>query len=160
MWRTLGIGADYLAGSMRGRSGDQEFLVEEIDPSAGTFRIDAPENFDGEVTIDFQRTVLRAQDRDPDEVIGTSDACIYCGAQSGLQDEHIIPFGLGGSFVLRKGSCSKCAVRTSQFERAVLRDAFLPARSALNIRTRKPHKRPAAQPVIIGKDRRVLHLSI
>jgi hypothetical protein len=148
MWHTLSIGADYLSGSIRGRSGNQEFRVEEIDPSGGTFRIDLPVDFNEELSVDFQRKVLRGGSPRGDKVIGISDACIYCGARSGLQNEHVIPFGLEGEFVLRNASCGRCATRTSKIELAVLRDTLLPARSALNIRSRRIAKRPATLPLI------------
>lgn len=37
------------------------------------------------------------------------NVCIYCGGTGALSDEHIIPFGLGGRWVLPKASCAECA---------------------------------------------------
>ena len=52
-------------------------------------------------------------------------ACIYCGAtDAALSDEHVVPYGLGGSHVLRKASCCRCAAITSKFERKVMRELW------------------------------------
>jgi hypothetical protein len=147
MWQTVSIGFDFLPGSIRARCGNDMFLVEEIDPIAGMFRIDMPPDFRQEVWIDYQRRPLRAGTPPPDQEIGIADACIYCGSQFDLRNEHIIPFGLGGTWVLQNGSCGDCATKTSRIELAVLRGALLPARTALHIRTRRPRERPDTLPV-------------
>ena len=52
--------------------------------------------------------------------------CVYCGAITELSDEHIVPFGLGGRWVLPKASCSVCSVKTSRIERTCLRTMLGP----------------------------------
>jgi hypothetical protein len=77
--------------------------------------------------------------------------CIYCGTSEGkLSDEHIIPYGLNGDFVLRKASCAACATITSRFERDVLRNLFPAARAALGYKTRRKH--PETFPAKIRRD--------
>ena len=66
--------------------------------------------------------------------------CIYCGSTTGLTDEHVVPYGLGGNLVLPKSSCKECARITSKFELAVLRGSMRPARICRNIQSRKKHK--------------------
>lgn len=153
MWRTFNIGCDYLPGSIRAQLGGDEVPVDEIDPSAGIFRIDVSPDCCGELSVTFQRQLLTTGTPRPDQIVGTADACIYCGSRSSLQDEHIIAFGLEGEFVLKKASCGDCAIKTSKLERAVLRDTLLPARTALSIRSRRKQKRPVTLPLIqVDKD--------
>jgi HNH endonuclease len=64
-------------------------------------------------------------------------SCIYCGSDQNLSLEHVIPEGLGGQLELPSSSCDKCAVKTSQFERIILRNELLPVRSALSLRKKK-----------------------
>lgn len=69
--------------------------------------------------------------------------CIYCGATPArLTKEHVFPYALGGELVLPKSSCSECADKTSQLELFVLRRMFGKTRAKLNMRSRKPDKRP------------------
>lgn len=76
--------------------------------------------------------------------------CIYCGASSGrLTNEHVFPYALGGELVLPKSSCSQCAQKTSQLELFVLRRMFGKARTKLNMRSRKPDKRPKRYPITL-----------
>ncbi len=43
--------------------------------------------------------------------------CIYCGAVNGpLSREHIVPYALGGNWILQKASCAECAKKTCQTE--------------------------------------------
>lgn len=71
-------------------------------------------------------------------------SCIYCGEVDGLSDEHVIPYALGGLFVLSESTCNKCAAITSEFERKVLRGFMLDARVAGGFPTRRPKERPAS----------------
>jgi hypothetical protein len=72
----------------------------------------------------------------------TKGACIYCGATNvELSDEHIVPYSLGGSHVLRKASCSGCANITKKFEQKVARDLWGDARTAFNAPTRRKKER-------------------
>lgn len=82
MERTLSLGFGYLPGSIRVRIEGRPVRVAELDPAAGTFQTEAPEGFDGEVSVDYQRTVHRGGVARPDQVIAVSDACIYCGSRS------------------------------------------------------------------------------
>ena len=70
----------------------------------------------------------------------SSKACIYCGATNvRLTDEHVVPYAFGGSHVLRKASCDRCANMTKKFEQRVARDLWGDARTSFNAPTR--HKR-------------------
>lgn len=80
------------------------------------------------------------------------DVCIYCGAQGELTDEHIIPLGLGGNFVLPKSSCRKCATETSKVELEVLRRMMGLARARLGIKGRRAKKKPSTMPLGLGKE--------
>ena len=79
--------------------------------------------------------------------------CIYCGeTEKPLTDEHIIPYGLSGTLVLRKASCHDCNKITGRFEEKVLRGFTQPARVALGMRTRRRNKAPKTFPLGIVKD--------
>lgn len=69
--------------------------------------------------------------------------CIYCGNIDGLSDEHIIPFGLGGKWVLEKSSCKRCAEKTSAFEHTCQRTMYGPLRLMYDLPTRRKKKRPS-----------------
>ncbi len=56
-----------------------------------------------------------------DKVIGRINQCIYCGSKTDLTDEHVIPYGLNGPYVLENASCTTCNKATSKFEQDVLR---------------------------------------
>jgi len=72
----------------------------------------------------------------------TIGECIYCGRRGeALSDEHVIPFGLGGNWVLREASCSVHRDLTSGFEADALNKAWAAARAALGIRTRRKGRR-------------------
>lgn len=75
--------------------------------------------------------------------------CIYCGdSTSELTDEHIIPFGLNGNFVLPKSSCKKCAEITSRVEHRVLRGFLDVGRRAMGVSSRhKKHNKSPTAPV-------------
>ena len=109
--------------------------------------------FVGEVSIDFQRVLLRAGDPRPNVVIATADACIYCGSRAALEDEHVIPYGLEGEYVIEDGSCRECAKITSRFEGSVLSQAILPARTVMGFRSRhKKRARPSDLPILVDPD--------
>lgn len=80
--------------------------------------------------------------------------CIYCGKNSELSEEHVVPFALGGNMVIPAGSCAECAKITSRFERSVLRGFMYPARIVGRFPTRRPKKRPTELPlrVLRGDD--------
>lgn len=73
--------------------------------------------------------------------------CIYCGTLNDLTDEHVIPFSLGGNYVLDKASCHDCAKITSLIERKVTRGFLHEARVAGNMPTRRPKDRPKSLPL-------------
>ena len=67
--------------------------------------------------------------------------CIYCGSKNKLTDEHIVPYGLGGTFILPKSSCLACAKITGKIERTCLRTMLGDLRSWRNIRRRRRGKK-------------------
>lgn len=73
--------------------------------------------------------------------------CIYCGSTEALSDEHIIPYALGGNFVLPKSSCPQCAKETSSFEQTCMRTMYGPLRLLYNLPTRRKKKRPKKLPL-------------
>jgi hypothetical protein len=73
--------------------------------------------------------------------------CIYCGRNEALSDEHIIPFSLGGNFILPKSSCAECAKVTSSFEQTCMRTMYGPLRLLYNLPTRRRKKRPEKLPL-------------
>ena len=74
--------------------------------------------------------------------IDSKGACIYCGAiDAELSDEHIVPYSLGGSHVLRKASCGICADITKKFEQRVARDLWGDARIAFDAPSRRKSQR-------------------
>ena len=73
--------------------------------------------------------------------------CIYCGSTQALSDEHIIPYSLGGNFVLPKSSCAECARVTSSFEQTCMRTMYGPLRLLYNLPTRRRKERPEKLPL-------------
>lgn len=91
--------------------------------------------------------------------------CMYCGAKEGqiinvlrknketfeksyieeqakLSNEHIIPFGLGGTLLFEKSSCQECARITSQIEENVMRGFLYYPRVIGKLPTRNKKDRP------------------
>lgn len=68
--------------------------------------------------------------------------CAYCATTTGLSNEHIIPFGLGGRLVFPNSSCEPCRKETSKVEDFVLRRYLCALRSFLQLPSRKPSQRP------------------
>jgi hypothetical protein len=68
--------------------------------------------------------------------------CIYCGCTVGLSDEHVIPYGLGGDYVLPLASCKQCAATTSRDELKVMRGFMSDARLVAGLPTRRKKQRP------------------
>jgi hypothetical protein len=78
-------------------------------------------------------------------------ACIYCGAtDEPLQREHAVPYGLNGTWTLRRASCAACANLTHRFERDALKGLWPSIRAVLAMRTRRQHS--ATLPLVIEKD--------
>jgi len=71
-----------------------------------------------------------------------ANCCIYCGAIERLSDEHIVPFGLGGRWVLPKSSCADCAKTTGAAERTCQRTMLGPLRMLYDLPTRRKKERP------------------
>lgn len=68
--------------------------------------------------------------------------CIYCGAAGvPLKDEHVVPYSLGGTHVLREASCAACEDMTKRFEQQVARDLWGDARTSFNQPTRRKKER-------------------
>lgn len=74
--------------------------------------------------------------------------CIYCGSQDSLSDEHVIPFGLGGTLILPKASCQSCANITKVFEQRLLRGHWWAYRRKVGMKSRHPTEQPDTFPVI------------
>ena len=72
----------------------------------------------------------------------TVNECIYCGSKDQLTDEHIVPFALGGNFILPRSSCRSCAAITSLDERKVLKGFLHNGRIVTNMPTRRKKNRP------------------
>ena len=80
------------------------------------------------------------------------NTCMYCGTSDELTDEHIVPYGLVGNWlILPKSSCKTCAKKTSAVELAVLRGTLDLFRNATGSPTRRPKQRSAAPRVPIGR---------
>lgn len=69
--------------------------------------------------------------------------CVYCGVtqallgpKNKLSDEHIVPYGLGGRWILPQSSCEACAKNTGRFEGKVLRHTLWAARAQVGIKGR------------------------
>lgn len=68
---------------------------------------------------------------------GPVNLCMYCGSTARpLTDEHAIPFGLNGTFVIQKASCTECAKLTHAFEGHVLGRMYSSFRFAQMARSR------------------------
>ena len=83
----------------------------------------------------------------PQKTYATVGRCIYCGGNKALSDEHIVPLGLGGRWVLPKSSCIECAKLTGAFERTCLRTMYGPLRMYFDLPTRRPKERPTQLPL-------------
>jgi hypothetical protein len=79
--------------------------------------------------------------------------CIYCGTKDNLTNEHIIPYGLGGTLELPQSSCVRCAAETSKVERAVLRGELRPARVFRALQSRRKHRgAPDLYPLVVTRN--------
>lgn len=77
--------------------------------------------------------------------------CIYCGSQSDLTDEHVLPYALGGCLILPKSSCKSCAAITGKLEQKLLRGHWWPYRKKLGLQTRNPDASKELKRVTITK---------
>lgn len=85
--------------------------------------------------------------RDEPKIYQGAQSCLYCGDTDRLCDEHIIPFGLGGRWLVPKGSCRPCAKVTSAFEGVVQRTMLGPLRMKFDMPTRRRRERPDKLPL-------------
>lgn len=64
--------------------------------------------------------------------------CIYCGIKDEkLTDEHVIPFALGGTMILRDSCCESCRDITCRCERNPLNENWAEVRACLDYPSRK-----------------------
>lgn len=78
------------------------------------------------------------------------NACIYCGATGRdikLTDEHVVPLSLGGTYILPKASCRKCAEPIKKLEGYAGRQIFQDVRIEHGFPTRRPQERPTHLPL-------------
>jgi len=88
-----------------------------------------------------------------DKTIATIGRCIYCGkTDQSLSDEHIVPYGLNGEWILGRASCKGCRQITSGFETDVQRNCLLETRAKLGLRTRGRHNRPKEFSLFVKRD--------
>jgi len=82
----------------------------------------------------------------------TVGRCIYCGTtDEPLHKEHIVPYCLGGSWILHKASCVKCEQVTREFEYYVTTEQALVIRTVMNLPTRRKGGRPKTLPLKVTK---------
>jgi hypothetical protein len=84
---------------------------------------------------------------------GPINICIYCGAgisETKLTDEHVIPLSLGGTYILEKASCLRCAEATKNLEGYAGRHIFHDVRVEFGLPTRRPKQRPTHLPLRQG----------
>src|SRR5262245_27323795 len=68
--------------------------------------------------------------------------CVYCDSDDDLSDEHVVPLGLGGTWILQAASCGRCRDITSRIELQVLREHSLALRTVTEMPTRRKGERP------------------
>lgn len=78
--------------------------------------------------------------------------CIYCGSAEGLSTEHVVPYGLGGTWTLGDASCVECSKITGRFEQGVLRQMMGVVRVATGMPTRRPAERPARFDLLVERE--------
>jgi hypothetical protein len=84
-----------------------------------------------------------------------ANECIYCGSQSDLSREHVLPYALGGTVTIPRGSCERCRNITHAFETAVLRGPMQMVRYIQNSPSRSKHRDvPLTIPVKLTLDGR------
>ena len=89
--------------------------------------------------------------------------CIYCGSNAFRTKEHIVPYGLGGAWVLPNASCKECQKITTKIENACLRKMFLRTRIQRNVKTRrkKEHREARVRALIItGSKTKTAHIPV
>lgn len=87
---------------------------------------------------------------EPEHVYDPVRECIYCGAEAdNLGKEHIIPRGLGGTYILPRACCSD---HDQEFEGIVLRGPMWNVRSFRRIPSRNPDKMPDETEVVVVQE--------
>jgi hypothetical protein len=106
---------------------------------------------------------------DPRQELKAIGRCMYCNATEfipgtglPLSEEHFVTEGLGSRLVLLDASCKRCAEKTSNIERMVLRWSLLVPRIRLGIRRKKRKRAEALFPVSINqtKGNVIFHTSL
>jgi hypothetical protein len=92
----------------------------------------------------------------PSEKFPPVGQCIYrapgdvVDAHAGkLTEEHILPLGLSGNWVLPESSCEACVKVTGKFEQDVLRKMLGSVRAGEQFKTRRPKDRSRLEPVML-----------
>jgi hypothetical protein len=95
---------------------------------------------------------------DPPVTYDPVGRCIYCPNDTGLTDEHIIPFALNGTQVLPQASCRSCGRVTSYLDGFMARSVFYQARAhaGMQTRTELPDEFPAILTFEDGREERVM----
>jgi 5-methylcytosine-specific restriction endonuclease McrA len=66
--------------------------------------------------------------------------CIYCGSTEQLTREHVVPYALGGTLTITKGSCEECRKKTHAFETDVLTGPLRMVRYIQNLPSKTKHR--------------------
>ena len=66
--------------------------------------------------------------------------CIYCGSTEQLSREHVVPYALGGTLTITKGSCEECRKKTHGFETDVLTGPLRMVRYIQNLPSSTKHR--------------------
>jgi hypothetical protein len=82
----------------------------------------------------------------PRKTYHAANCCIYCSSKA-TSDEHIIPLGLGGRWVLPNSSCADCAKKTGASERTCQRTMLGHFRMYYDLPTRRRKERPKKLPL-------------
>ena len=77
--------------------------------------------------------------------------CIYCDGTEDLSREHIVPYSLGGTWVLQKSSCTNCSHITRDIEQDVARKMLGTMRTQFEFPTRRKKDRPNHSPLSIRR---------
>jgi hypothetical protein len=92
----------------------------------------------------------------PNVTFSAVNYCIYCNATDvQLTDEHVIPFGLGGTVVLPKASCKACAGKTAALEQTIQRMILGSFRIRMGLPTRRKKERPTELEFYVSRGSRV-----
>lgn len=88
-------------------------------------------------------------------------SCIYCGSDggaSGLHDEHIMPYSLGGNTELLAASCSACERITSYLDGYLANATYKHVRVHAGVQSRTGHTKVLPAVVEIDGNERVVDL--